>query len=145
MTTSSPTIQAPIDWRYALLGAAVVIAGTAFAGTAMFNLTGRAMLAQGASQQDIYSYFTSPSLTLAGAFGLAYSAGFGFLCGRVATMRTRLSSLPAGLAAGLLGLTFQGVMALGVAPDPRPLWQVALGVLAPLLGSVLGGASRKRS
>jgi hypothetical protein len=141
--TQSPSIApAPIDWRYAFLGAAVVIAGTAFLGTAMFNLAGRAMLARGASQQEVYSYFTSSSLTVAGAFSLAYSAVFGFLGGRVATMRSGLRSAPAGLAAGVLGLTFQGVMAFGIAPDVRPVWQIVLGVLVPMFGSVLGGASR---
>lgn len=140
MTTNPLAARAPIDWRYAFLGAAVVIAGTAFMGTAMFNLTSRTMLARGVSQQEVYAYFTSQSLTLAGAFSLVYSATFGFVGGRVATMRTRLRSVPAGLAAGLLGLTFQGAMALGIAPDPRVLWQVLLGVLAPLLGSALGGA-----
>lgn len=142
MTTDSPAVQTPIDWRYAFLGAAVIIGGTAFVGTATFNLVTRAMLARGASQQQIYAYFTSPSLTLFGAVCLAYSAAFGFVGGRVATMRMSPGSASAGLAAGFLSLAFQGVMALGIAPDARTQWQVFLGVLAPLLGSVLGGVWR---
>ena len=142
MTPTTTKSRAPLDWQYVFLGAAVSIAGTAFAGTAMFNLVSRLLAAQGASQQEIYSYFVSPSLTLAGVVSLVYSAMFGFACGRVATMRTRRRSLLSGAIAGLAALSFQGVMALGLTPDARAQWQVLAGVLVPFLASTFGAGSR---
>jgi len=141
MPSTTPD-RASLDWPYVFLGAAVAIAGTAYAGTAMFNLGGRLLLAQGASLQDVYAYFASRSLNLAGAMSLIYSAVFGFTCGRVATMRTQRRSILSGLAAGLAALSFQAVMALGMAPDTRAPWQVLSSVLIPLLASAVGAGSR---
>jgi hypothetical protein len=125
-----------------LLGAAVSIAGAAFFGTLLVNTVMRLLMAQGATPMEVYAYLASPTLTLAGAISLVYSTVFGFICGRVSTSRTRKRSLAAGTVAGILALSFQGVMALGVTPDPRTAWQVALGILAPLLGSIVGAGTR---
>lgn len=127
-----------IDWKFVFLGAAVGIAGPAWVGTAMFNIATIVMTKQGTTQQDIYAYFVSDSMNLIGMLALVYSTGFAFLCGRVAIMRTGQASGLAGIAAGLIALSFQGVMALNVASDPRLGWQIALGVLVPVLGSAVG-------
>jgi hypothetical protein len=141
--TSNPTdTQARIDWKFIFLGAAVAIAVEAYAGTALYNIGARILLAQGATPQEVYSYFVSHSLTVAGLLTLVYNTAFGFVCGRVATMRTGQRSLAAGAISGLIALSFEGVMALGTTPDPRAPWQLAAGILLPLLASILGSARR---
>jgi len=126
------------SWGAAFLGAAVGIAGPAYSGTLLSNLTVWLFLTQGRSVQEAYAYIGQYSFTLPMSIGLLAEVGFALACGWVAAAYGRGASLLQGLAAGLLTVTFPVVMLLNPASGPIPFWYRAVSLGLPVLGSVVG-------
>lgn len=133
-----------LTWHAALLGAAVGIAGPAYTGTLMSNVTTRVMMADGHSLQEVYAYLGQYAFTLPMVLGFASSVFFALACGWVSAAYGRGSAVSQGLVAGLLAASFGGVMLLNPA-EGAPLVHVAVELMIQVIGSIAGAWVFKRS
>ena len=127
------------SWRGALLGAAVGIAGPAYIGTLITNVTVRLLLAQGYSAAEAYAYIGEITLSLPAILMLISGILFALLGGFVSASFAPNRSLAQGLSAGLIVLSFMLIMLIGPSSNPGPLWSMLLEYCIAVLGSI-GGA-----
>jgi len=135
-----------ICWRSALLGAAVFVAGSAYWGTLVGNVSVWVYLREGLSLQEAYAQLWSQGFSVVEVVGLAADVAFALACGWIAMAQGRGSAIVQGALAGLMAVSFPIIMTFGPigSSEALPLWRVVASLAIPMLGSIIGASMRVR-
>jgi hypothetical protein len=124
-----------INWRSALLGAAVGVSGCAYFGTLTTNVALWVHVGQGRSVQEAYAHMGQFTTMLQ----LFLDAIFAFAGGWVSASHARERPVAQGTSAGLLAATFPLIMLASPAGQETPLLYCTSLLLISVFGSIVGG------
>lgn len=146
MKKSNPTTnpRRGFGWGAALLGGATAIAGAAFFGTLLANLTVRMAMTNGLSRDQAYASLASSSTSITVLLTLLTIAVPGAVGGYFSAKHGRGHPLVQGGGAGAIALLFVVVMYFNPSSQPGPPWFVAISVITPLASSLLGSLLYRR-
>src|SRR3954467_2663245 len=102
-----------ICWRSALLGAAVFVAGSAYSGTLVGNVTVWIYLREGLSLQQAYARLWSQGFSVVEVMALVADVVFALACGWIAMAQRRETAIVQGALAGLMAASFPVIMTFG--------------------------------
>ena len=127
-----------VDWRSALLGAAVGVSGPAYFGTLITDATLWVFTGQGRSVREAYAYIGQYSVTVPAVLNFVAEALCAFGCGWVSAAYGKGRAMTQGLAAGLLATSFYLVMLASPETPTMSFVLAAVPLLVTMLGSVIG-------
>jgi hypothetical protein len=130
--------------RAAFLGAAVGIAGPAYFGTVISNVSLRVLLAQGQSVAEAYAQIGKFDLSLPFTLSMICDVFFAIACGYVSASLGNGRHLIQGLTSSLIVCSFILVMLINPSGNTSPYWYIWAGVGISIIGGIAGAYAYQR-